>query len=138
MASFIYGAGVFGTWTGAIDSDTDTFKMMLTTSTYTPNKTTHLKRSAVTNEVTGSGYTAGGNVCAVTVTNDTANTRVVIGFGAVEWPTSTLTARYAVIYKSRGGANTADELVALIDFSANVSSASSTFPVTASTLHIPY
>jgi hypothetical protein len=43
-----------------IDFDTDTFKAMLVTSSYTPNKDTHDKRDDVTNEVAGTGYTAGG------------------------------------------------------------------------------
>ena len=39
-----------------IDLDTDTFKLMLVTSAYTPTKT-HAKRSDITNEVTA-GYIA--------------------------------------------------------------------------------
>jgi hypothetical protein len=55
----------------------------------------------------------------VTVTKDTVNDRVDVGLGGTTWPTSTITARYAAYYKARGGASSADELVALIDFGAN-------------------
>lgn len=105
---------------GAIDTDGDTFKVLLTTGTYTPSLTAHTKRSDVTNEVTGAGYTAGGKTLAsVTWTLDTTNHRTAFDAADVTWTTSTFTARYAVIYKSRGGAASADELVALIDFGAD-------------------
>lgn len=41
----------------------DTFKMMLVTSSYTFSKA-HAKRSDITNEVVGTGYAAGGLVVA--------------------------------------------------------------------------
>ena len=50
----------------------DTFKVMLTTSSYTEDKDAHDFRNDVTNEVTGTGYTAGGNTATVSVTLDTA------------------------------------------------------------------
>lgn len=39
---------------------TDTIKVMLTTSTYTPNRDTHETKNDITNEISGTGYTAGG------------------------------------------------------------------------------
>lgn len=47
-----------------IDFDTDTLKVMLCTSAYTPNLDTDAYKSAVTNEVAGTGYTATGAVLA--------------------------------------------------------------------------
>ncbi len=120
---------------GNINYNTDTFKVMLLTSTATPNKDTWTKRSDVTNEVSGTGYTTGGVAVTVTVgTVDTANDRVDITLGAAEWTSSTLTARFAVYYKSRGGASSADELVAIVDFGADISTVNDTFSMTASTL----
>lgn len=134
MASLIYNSAIDDMARGAIDFNTDTFKAMLVTSTYVPNKDTHLKRSAVTNEVVGTGYTAGGVASVVTVTKDTANDKVTLQFGAVSWPSSTITASGCVYYKSRGGASSADELVAYNDFGSNVSSTGGTFSITASTI----
>lgn len=134
MPSLIYNSFWEDLARGAIDLDTDTFRVMLTTSAYTEDKDAHLKRSAVTNEVTGAGYSAGGTTTAVTIAKDTANDRVTVTFGAVSWPTSTITARKAVIYKSRGGAATADELVCVVDFGSDVISASGTFSLTATTI----
>jgi hypothetical protein len=135
MASLIYNSCIDDMARGAIDFDTDTFKVLLVTSSYTPNKDTHDKRNDVTNELaTGSGYTAGGETSACTVTKDTANDKVTLSFAAVSWSTATITAAAAVIYKSRGGASSADELVAYIDFGGNVSSSGGTFSISASTI----
>jgi hypothetical protein len=134
MASLIYNSCIDDTARGNIDFDTDTFKAMLVTSSYTPNKDSHEKRDDVTNEATGTGYTAGGATSTVTVTKDNANDKVTIQFGAVSWASSTVTARGCVYYKSRGGASSADELVAYNDFGSDVSSSGGTFSVAASTI----
>ena len=134
MASLIYNSAIDDMARGAIDFDTDTFKAMLVTSTYTPNKDTHDKRDDVTNEVVGTGYTAGGVASVCTVTKDTANDKVTLQFAAVSWASSTITARALVIYKSLGGASSADALVAYNDFGSDVSSTAGTFSVAASTI----
>lgn len=123
-----YGNGMLKVATGAIDLDTDTFKVMLTTSTYTPNQDTHDFRDDVTNEVSGTGYTAGGaTLSGVTATYDGATNQVRIAWTDPTWPSSSITARTAVIYKSRGGAASADELVAFCTNDADVTSTGATF-----------
>ena len=134
MASLIYNSCIDDLARNNIDFDTNTFKAMLVTSSYTPNKDTHDRLDDVTNQVTGSGYTAGGATSTVTVTKDTANDLVTVQFGAVSWASSTITARGCVYYKSRGGASSADELVAYNDFGSDVSSTGGTFSVAASTI----
>lgn len=134
MASLIYNSAVDDMARGAIDFDTDTFKVMLVTSAYTPDKDVHDKRDDVTNEVTGTGYTAGGATTACTVTKVTATDRVTLAFAAATWPSSTITARGAVIYKSRGGASSADNLVCYVDFVSDVSSSAATFSLGSSTI----
>jgi hypothetical protein len=134
MASLIYNSCIDDTARGNIDFDSNTFKAMLVTSSYTPNKDSHDKRDDVTNEASGTGYTAGGETTTVTVTKDNTNDKVTIEFGAVSWSSSTITARGCVYYKSRGGASSADELVAYNDFGGDVSSSGGTFSVAASTI----
>lgn len=136
MASLIYNHALDNGARGTIDYDTDTFYVLLTTASYTENKDTHEFRSDVTNEVSGAGYTAGGNSVTVTVTKDDANDRIDISLGGTTWPTSTITARKAVYYKRRGGAATADELIAVNDFGSDVTSTGGTFTLNASTLRI--
>ncbi len=136
MASLIYNSALDDMARNNIDFDTDTFKVMLTTSSYSEDKDADLKRSDITNEVTGTGYTAGGAAATVTVTKDTTNDRIDISLGAASWTTSTITARKAVYYKSRGGASSADEVVAVVDFGSDVTSTGATFSLSASTLRI--
>lgn len=134
MASLIYNSCLDDLARGNIDFDTNTFKVLLVTSTYVADKDVHDKRDDITNEVVGTGYTAGGVTSACTVTKDTANDKVTLSFAAVSWPTSTITARGAVYYKSRGGASSADELVAYVDFGGNVSSTAATFSLGSSVI----
>lgn len=130
MPSVLYDSFKYENATGVIDLDNDTFRMMLVTSSYVPNVKTHTKRSDVTNEVAGTGYTAGGlTLTSVVVTNDTTNDRMVFSSASPSWPSSTITARGAVIYKSRGGAASADELVTYLDFGTNQTSSSGTLTV---------
>lgn len=132
MASLNYNSMLRDEATGAIDFDTDSFKVMLVTSAYVENKDTHTKRSDITNEVVGTGYTAGGTAITATVSAvDTANDRVDITFGAVSWTASTITARKAIIYKSRGGVATADELICVNDFGADFTSTGAAFNIAA-------
>lgn len=132
MASLVYNSCIRDAVTGAIDFDTDTFKMMLVTSSYTASKA-HDKRDDITNEVTGTGYTSGGNACSVSVAAvDNTNNDVEISFTVTSWTSATITARAGVIYKSRGGASSADELVGYVDFGSDVSSTNGTFAVTVS------
>lgn len=121
---------------GNIDFDSDTFKVMLTTSGYAEDVDAHDYRDDVTNEVVGTGYTAGGNVVTVTVALDTATDRLNITLGGTNWPASTITARKAVYYKSRGGAPGADELIAVNDFGADVVSSAGTFTLNSSLIEL--
>lgn len=133
MASVIFNSCIHDVARGLVDFDTDAFKVMLVTSAYVPDKDLHTKRSDVTSEVVGTGYSSGGLASSVTVSNVTSVDQVTVAFSSVAWASSTITARGAVIYKSRGGAASADELVAYVDFGSNVSSTAASFTVTFST-----
>lgn len=130
MASLIYDSFADDLAHGAIDPAADTYYAMLVTSAYTPNKGTHTKRSDVTNEAAGTGYVAGGSAVACTVAKDTALHKETLTFANPSWAGATITAHAAVIYKHRGGLATADELVAYVDFGADITATSGTFSVT--------
>lgn len=130
MANAVYNSFKRDIANGSIDLDTDTINVMLVTSSYAPNIDTHTKRSDITNEVTGTGYTAGGQALASkTVTADTTNDRGVFDAADTTWTTATITARGAVLYKSRGGASSADELIAYYDFGADITSTAADFVI---------
>lgn len=127
MASVVYDSFLRDISNGTIDMDADTFYAMLVTSSYTPDVATDDKRNDVTNEVVGTGYTAGGAASAVTGNLNTSTHKMEWTFADVAWAASTITARAAVIYKHRGGASSADELVCYVDFGSDKSSVSGTF-----------
>lgn len=132
MASLIYDSYFDDLNKGNIVPNTDTFKGMLVTSSYTPNKGTHAKRSDVTNEASGTGYTAGGVTVTVAVSLDTTNHRSDVTITGPSWASSSIAAAGLVVYKSRGGASSADNLVCFIDFGGTVTSTAATFQVTIS------
>lgn len=127
MPSLVYTSFYEDSFKGLINCTADTFKMMLVTSSYTPAKSTHTRRSDVTNEVTGTGYTSGGVTITPTVNRDTVNNKVTISFTAASWPAATITAQAGVVYKSTGAAS-ADPLVGYVDFGGG-SSTSGPFTV---------
>jgi hypothetical protein len=103
--------------TRVVDFDTDTIKVMLTTSTYVPSATGHAAKNSVTNEVTGTGYTAGGATLGTPTVVDSSGT---ITFDAADttWTQNAggfANARYAVIYKDTGTAATST-LIGWVDF----------------------
>ncbi len=93
--------------TGAIDLDTDTLKVALVTSSYTPSAAHTQWSDASANEVSnGSGYTTGGvALSGVATTNST------IDFSDVTWTALTKTFRYAVCYKSGSGGGLTNPLL---------------------------
>jgi len=116
---------------GSIDLDTDTINVMLVTSTYTPDADAHTKRSDITNEcANGNGYATGGSALAnKAVTADNTDNEGVFDADDIAWTTSTITARGAVLYKARGGASSADELICYLDFTADKVSTVGTFTI---------
>ena len=133
MASGIYNdykVRMLGSGTMA-DLDGDTIKIALLTSSYTPDFDAHDFFDDVSaNEVGASGtYSAGGATLSVTLTQDNTDNEGVFDATDVSWTSATITARYAIIYKSTGVSSTSP-LIALIDFGSNVSSTAGTFAIT--------
>jgi len=93
--------------TGGIDLDTDTLKLSLVTSSYTPSTAHDEWADVSTYEVaTGSGYTTGGETIANPVATDNN-----IDFDDVTWTSLTKTFRYAVCYKSGSGGGLTNPLL---------------------------
>ena len=133
MSSLIYDSFVDKLCTGAINPSSDTFKVMLIApgGGYTPSKTADIFRSAATaGEASGTGYTSGGVAVTCTVAKNTGSNQETLTFSNPSWAGATISAVGAVIYKSRGGLASADELVAYVDFGGTVTSTAGTFAVT--------
>lgn len=129
MADVIYNNFKKLIMNGGIDLDTDTIKVALVTSSYTPDQDTHDFFDDVTNEVVGTGYTAGGaSLANKAVTADNTDNEGVFDADDVTWSTSTITARGAVIYKSTGTASTS-ALICYLDFGSDKTSTAGTFTI---------
>lgn len=129
MASVVYNSFKRDIMNGGIDLDTDAIKVALVTSSYTPNIDTHDNFDDITNEVSGTGYTAGGaTLGSVTVTVDNTDDEGVFDAADTSWASSSITARGAVIYKSTGTASTS-KLICYVDFGSDVTSTNSTFSI---------
>lgn len=129
MADLIYNGFKKNIMNGNIDLDTDTIKVALVTSAYTPDQDAHEFFSSVTNEITGTGYSAGGaSLANKTVTQDNTNNKGVFDADDVTWASATITARGAVIYKSTGTASTSP-LLCYLDFGSDKTSSGGNFVV---------
>lgn len=101
-----------------------TYRMALYTSVATLGPGTTAYTS--TNEVTGAGYTAGGqDMSGVQVTTD--GTTAIVDFADVTWANATITARGALIYIANGTTNPS---VAVIDFGSDRTATGGNFVVT--------
>ena len=111
---------------GEMDFSSDTsqvFKIALYTSSATLDATT--TAYSVTNEVSGTGYTAGGNTLTV-VAPTTSGTTAFLDFNDTTWSTATITARGALIYHADGSGNPA---VAVLDFGSDKTSTAGDFTI---------
>jgi len=130
VSAKLYGLALQSFANKEIDWDSDTIKVMLCTSTYSPNQDTHRYKSDVTNEVTGTGYTAGGATLTSPTFAYTAGTNTLtLDAADTSWPSSTITARYAVIYDSTPSTDATRPLLAYVDFGADVSTTAGTFSI---------
>lgn len=136
MASFVYNSFWEDLARGNIDLDTNTFRVMLVTDAYVPDKDAHVKRDSITNEITATGYTAKGPTVTFTITKDTATDRISYTMSSISLPTFTGTSRRAIYYRDRGGASSADELIACNDFGANVTYTAATMSIAAFNIRV--
>jgi len=100
----------------------DSFKIALYTSSATLGATTTAYSS--TNEVSGTGYTAGG-AALTEVTPTSSGTTAYVDFGDATWSSATITARGALIYNSTDS----NKAVAVLDFGADKTSTNGDFTV---------
>lgn len=114
------------------------FKIMLVSEAYTPDDTGHTRRSDITNEVSGDGYTAGGVAIIPEVIDDVANSRIKIRFPQTTFSNVTVGARGCVIYRARGGAASADELVCYGDLGETVDVEAGDFVIEETDLNVSF
>lgn len=116
------GIHAFGTSVVRAATTPDTFKIALYTSSASLDATT--TAYSATNEVSGTGYTAGGNTLT-TVAPTSSGTTAFLDFNDTTWSTATITANGALIYNS----TQSDKAVAVLAFGGDKTSTAGDFTV---------
>lgn len=132
VTALIYSKVFNAAFNKEIDLLSDTIKVALATSTYTPDQDAHDYFDDITNELgTGSGYTAGGATLANdTFTYTSGSNLWTYDADNSSWTTSTLTARYGIVYDSTPGTAGTNPLIMYENFGADFSSSGGTFQIT--------
>ena len=117
------GIHAFGTTVTRGSTTADTFKNALYTSSATLDATT--TTYSVTNEVAGTGYSAGGNTLSVSQTPTSTSTTAWLDFADTTWSASTITANGALVYNS----TQSDKAVAVLAFGGDKTSTNGDFTV---------
>ena len=106
-----------------LNLSSNVYKIALYTSTATNDKTTAIY--SVTNEVSGTGYTAGGATLAGFTVSISGDTAYIDWTTDPSWTTATFTAASALIYNS----SVSNHAIAVIDFGGNFTATAGTFTV---------
>ena len=107
---------------GEHDLDTDAIKIALYTSAATLSAATTVYSTS--DEVVGTGYTAGGNTLTGATVSLTGTTAFV-DFSDTTWSTATITARGALLYNS----SKSNKAIAVLDFGSDKTSTAGSFTV---------
>lgn len=118
-------------------SGSNVIKVLLLTDTYSPNQDSHdfydditaISNAEVAN---GNGYTTGGKVMSLgsrVINVDTGTNETRLDGEDMIWTSSTITAKYAIVYMDSGTAATSP-LLGYADFGQNVASSNGNFTIT--------
>lgn len=113
----------FGTTATRAGTGADTFKVALFTSSATLGATT--TAYATTNEVSGTGYTAGGATLSISQVPTSTSTTAWLDFSDTTWSTATITANGALIYNS----TQSNRAVAVLAFGGDKTSTAGDFTI---------
>jgi hypothetical protein len=116
------GIHAFGTTVARGGTTADSMYIALYTSSATLDATT--TAYSVTNEVSGTGYSAGGNALTA-VAPTSSGTTAFTDFNDTTWSTATITARGALIYNS----TQSNKAGAVLDVGADKTSTAGDFPI---------
>jgi hypothetical protein len=105
------------------DLTTDTLKIALYTGNATLNESTTVYSTA--NEITGTGYTAGG-ITLTAVTVNSSGYTAYVSFNNPIWTSASFTTRAALIYNS----SKSNRSIAVLDFGADKTVSNNTFTIT--------
>ena len=117
------GIHAFGTTVVRAATTADTFKIALYTSSATLDSTTTAYTTS--NEVVGTGYSAGGNTLTISQAPTSTSTTAWLDFADSTWSAATITANGALIYNS----SQSDKAVAVLAFGGDKTSTAGDFTI---------
>lgn len=129
ITTSVYNSYKLGLLDGDIDHGSDAIKVALVNG-YSVDVDSHDFFNDITNETSGTGYTAGGEtLTSKTTTQDNTDNEGVFDAADVSWTSSSFSATGAVVYKSTGTAATSP-LMYYIDFGGTITTSSSDLDLT--------
>lgn len=117
------GVHAFGTTVTRGSTNADTFKIALYTSSATLNAST--TAYTATDEVSGTGYSAGGNTLVIDQTPTFTSTTAWLDFVDTTWSSATFTANGALIYNDTNS----DKAVAVLAFGGDKTATNGDFTI---------
>lgn len=123
MASGIYNRLFYNLMAKAVDLANDTIKVALLDNNHAFDATDNVWGDVSANEISGTGYTAGGATLAGKAVTQGAPTKW--DASDVSWTSATISAYHAVLYDTTATSN----LIASIDFGGVASVTSGTFEI---------
>lgn len=124
MASGIYNRFKANLMNGEVDLEADTIKVMLLDNSHSFTATNNVIGDVSANEISGTGYTAGGKALSGKAVTQAATTKW--DATDIEWTTATFTAYHAAIYDDT---HATDDLIASFDFGGAQAVAGATFKI---------
>ena len=124
MASGTYNIYKADLMNGDLDLAANTIKVALMNSTHSFTATHNTWGQISDNQITGTGYTAGGSALASKVITQAATTK--FDASDLAWTTASFTARHAVIYND---SHVSDNLICSLDFGGDQTVTVGTFTI---------
>lgn len=126
MSSGLYNRVKYNLMKKLVDFSADSIKVLLLNNSHSFNPDHNVNTDVNTNEISGTGYTAGGvALTSKTVTQDDSNDLAYFDADDTSWTTSTFTAYHAVL----NDVTASNNLIASIDFGGAKSVTSGTFTI---------
>ncbi|PBA43511.1 hypothetical protein CKJ63_03360 [Mycobacterium avium] len=128
MTAALYGGFLQSLANKQINLNTDSFHVMLLGSGYTPSDAHRYQSDIAAQEITGTGYTAGGQALS-SVTTSYASKTLTLTAANIAWANSSIAAQYAAIVDVTPGSAAANPLIGYVNFGQLVSDTNGTFEI---------
>jgi len=127
----VYGLGMQSFYNKEVNFATDTVKVMLCTSSYTPDQDVHRYKSSITNEIPATGgYTARGlTLTGKTLTYDAPSNTLTLDSADPVWTATTFAAVHYAIFYVDTGADGTSPLICYMDFQSDYATTAQDFTI---------